>query len=105
MNESKTTPGVMPEMLEIVRQAMNKEYADLLPEGGEVTRIALYDPNEHKAPHLWIDKCYHPKKKYIVTITYGDDKQSGCASMLGETVNDAIKATIAKIGEHHGTKN
>jgi hypothetical protein len=99
------TTDIMPEMFEVVRQAMNKEYAHMLPEGGEVTRIALYDPSEHKAPHLWIDKCHHPEKKYIATIRYGKEGHSGCGSMLGETVNDAVKATIAKIGEHYGTKN
>jgi len=76
------TADVMPEMFEIVRMAMNKEYARVLPEGGEITRIALYDPYEHKAPHLWIDKCHNPEKKYIVTITYGNEKQSGGGSML-----------------------
>lgn len=105
MTEPQTTPDVMPEMFEIVRQAMNKEYAHMLPEGGVVTRIALYDPAQHKAPHLWIDKRQNPEKKYIATITYGNEKQSGCGSMLGETVNDAVKATIARIGEHYGTKN
>jgi len=77
----------------------------MLPEGGEITRVALYDPAKHRAPHLWIDKCHNPVKKYIATITYGNDKQSGCGSMLGETVNDAVKATIAKIGECYETKN
>lgn len=102
--ETQTTP-VMTEMFEVLRQALNKEYAALLPEGGEITRLDLYDPYQHRAPHLWIDKCHHPEKKYIATITYGNQKESGCGSMIGETVNDAIKATIAKIGEHYGTKN
>lgn len=105
MPKSQTAPGIMPEMFEIVRRAMNKEYAHMLPEGGEITHIALYDPAQHRAPHLWIDQCHNPEKKYIATITYGNDKQSGCGSMLGETVNEAVKATIAKIEEHYGTKN
>ena len=111
-----TTPGIMfkaekliircmAEMFEIVRQAMNREYAHMLPEGGEVTRVALYDPKEHPAANLWFEKKEKPNAKYIATITYGNEKESGCCSCLGETVNDAVKATIAKIGEHYGTKN
>lgn len=101
---TKTT-DIMPEMFEIVRQAMQNQYAALLPLNGEITRIALYDPIEHPAPNLWFEKREKPNAKYIATITYGDEKHSGCASCLGETVNDAVKATIAKIGEHYGTKN
>lgn len=97
--------SIMDEMFEVLRAALNNEYSALLPEGGEITRLAEYNPATHTAPNLWFEKKEKPNAKYIATITYGNEEESGCCSCLGETIHDAIKATIAKIGEHYGTRN
>jgi hypothetical protein len=99
------TTTIMAEMFEVLRQFLNSEYGALLPYRGEITRLDEYNPEKHPAPNLWFEKREKPNAKYIATITYADEKHSGCCSCLGETVHDAVKATIAKIGEHYGTKN
>ena len=100
MKEPVTTP-IMAEMFEVLRQSLNKEYAALLPEGCEIQRIGLYDPEKHPAANLWFDKKEKPNAKYIVTLEYATERESGCCSCLGETVNDAVKAAIVKLEETH----
>lgn len=37
---------------EILKEALNAEYRHMMPEGFSIYRIAEYDPEYHKAPHL-----------------------------------------------------
>jgi hypothetical protein len=92
--------NLIPPMLDIVRRALNAQYAHLLPDGFTVHMIAEYDPVFHPAPNLAWEKAANPDAKYLVILL------SDWASVpaLGVTVNDALKSAIQK-GEHqYGAK-
>jgi len=85
---------MQPDMLEIVRKAINAEYAALLPDGFEVFRVDEYTQAKYPAPNLWYEKTHLvPEAKYVA-ILLGEQES---VPALGVTVNDAVKRAIAKI--------
>ena len=91
----------MDAMLDIVRQAMSREFADLMPKGFSIGRIVEYDPLVHTAPNLWLDKRENPKAQYLVNL----NSSTSTVPALGETVADAVKAAILKIEARHARAN
>ena len=87
------------EALSIVQEALSEEYKHMLPEGYVIYKVAEYDPQVHTAPNLWWEKQANPDARYLVILL------SDWASVpaLGVTVNDALKAAIAK-AEHRDGK-
>lgn len=79
--------------LNLLAEAMNTQYAQLMPEGFTIHLIDEYRPNRYPAPNLWMEKKEKPNAKYIVILT--SDTRSVPA--LGETVADAIGWAISKI--------
>lgn len=105
MTNGQPTNGLKPhpnafDPFEALRSALSAEYADLLPEGYSIYRIAEYDPEKHPAPNLRWEKAANPDARYLVILL------SDWASVpaLGVTVNDALKAAIAKAEHRDGTK-
>lgn len=81
------------EAFELLKFALNDAYANLMPEGFSIYRIAEYDPKLHTAASLTQLKRANPKVKYIVTLT-----SDTCAiSQLGETVNEAVRWCIMEL--------
>lgn len=78
---------------EILKGALNAEYQHMMPEGFSIYRIAEYDPTQHTAPHLVLEKRQNPASRYIVILT----SDTASVSALGETVNDAVKACILRL--------
>ena len=78
---------------EILKGALNAEYKHMMPKGFSIYRIAEYNPKQHTAPHLALEKRQNPANRYIVTLT----SDTACLSHLGETVNDAVKACILRL--------
>ncbi len=89
----------LPDMFEILRDALNRQYAAMLPSGFVVHKVAEYDPKEHTAPNLAWEKGANPEARYLVILL------SDWASVpaLGVTVNDALKLAIYKIEKREGT--
>lgn len=83
--------------MELLRQAMERQYEHMLPEGFGIYKIAEYDPKVFPAPNLWYDKKMNPAARYLV-ILHGP---TSSVPALGETVSDAITAAIAKVHEYH----
>jgi hypothetical protein len=84
--------------LELTRLALSAEYEHLLPDGYVIYKVAEYDPQVHTAPTLWWEKGANPEARYLVILL------SDWASVpaLGVTVNDALKAAIAKVQARDG---
>lgn len=83
---------VVDDMMEIVKQAMTAQYASVMPPGFSIWRIAEYDPEKHRAPNLWLEKREKPTARYLVQL----HSDTASVPALGETVNDAVQAAIAK---------
>jgi hypothetical protein len=85
---------------ELIKMALSAEYEHMLPEGYVIYKVAEYDPEIHTAPNLWWEKREKPDARYLVILL------SDLASVpaLGATVNDALKAAIAK-AQSIGRKN
>lgn len=77
---------------DILKNALNEEYRHLMPAGFSIYSIAEYDPKQHTAPHLFLEKRAKPESRYIVILI----SDNASLSALGETVNDAVKACIVK---------
>ena len=86
--------GLMKDaMLDVVRQALSAELADVMPRGFEIYLVAEYDPERFPAPNLWLEKREKPNARYVAILVSDTDS----VPALGETVADAVKASIAKI--------
>lgn len=83
---------VIDDMMEIVKQVMTAQYASVMPQGFSIGRIVEYDPTKHPAPNLWLEKREKPNARYLVQL----HSETSSVPALGETVNDAMQAAIAK---------
>jgi hypothetical protein len=88
---------VAEEMFEIVRQAMQAQYAEILPTGFSIHMIAEFDPERHRAPNLWLEKREKPAARYLAILI----SHTSSVPALGETVADAIGSAISKIEARH----
>jgi hypothetical protein len=93
--------NMIDEMFEILREAMNKQYADRLPQGFYIYKLAEYTQDRFPAPNLWFEKKQNPAAKYLCIIS---DDCTASVPALGETVNAAIAAAIAKHESWGATK-
>lgn len=93
-------------MFELLGDALNKQYADLMPAGFMIWRVAEYDPDVHRAPNLWLEKRDKPDAKYVAILTSNVailTSNDASVPALGATVNDAVAAAIAKIEQMRST--
>jgi len=93
--------SMMDEMFELLKEAMNKQYADRLPQGFVIYKLAEYTQDKFPAPNLWYEKKLNPRAKYLCIIS---DDCTASVPALGETVNDAIMGAIAKQESYGATK-
>lgn len=80
--------------MEIVRQALQAQYATTIPAGYKIARVAEYDPAKHPAPNLWMEARDFPNAQRLYLVTLHSD--TGSIPALGETVNDALGRAITK---------
>lgn len=84
---------------EVVQPAMQALFADLMPAGYSIYKLAEYDPKVHTAPNLWLEKRENPAAKYLAILI----SDTSSVPALGETVTDAISTAIAKIEAVNGS--
>lgn len=84
--------------LRVLQPAMEAMYADLMPAGYSIYKLAEYDPKVHSAPNLWLERHEKPEAKYLAILV----NDTGTVPALGETVTDAINAAILKIEQRKG---
>jgi hypothetical protein len=85
-------------MFSLLTQAMNGLYADQLPEGASIYKIAEYDPARHTAPNLWFEKRENPEAKYLAIIV----TPTSSVPALGKTVSDAVEFALSKVAAREG---
>lgn len=100
-NSDPISPTTVTEAMfcEIVQPATQALFADVLPAGYIIYKLAEYDPQVHTAPNLWFEKRENPSAKYLAILI----SDTSSVPALGETVTDAISAAIAKVEKLEGS--
>lgn len=91
--DPQTTPAFDP--FELLKEAMSKQYAEMMPVGYAIYKLAEYDPHVFPAPGLLFERRRNPGVKYIAILI----SDTASVPALGETVADAVGAAIVKIQE------
>ena len=99
MNVQPNQTTTAEAMMRITHQVMDKLFVDLMPPGFSIYKIAEYDPQVFPAPGLLFEKRDNPAARYIAILT----SDTASVPALGETVTDAISASIVKIEAMQGT--